>query len=66
MQGILLSNRKKNAVGLNVRSMNCGGIEMEQFLQNLQRLWTEKRPKGLEKLRRSGDMFVCCIIRNSE
>jgi hypothetical protein len=50
MQGILLSDRKKNTVGLIVRSVNCGGIKMEQFLQNVQRLWTEKRPKGLEKV----------------
>jgi hypothetical protein len=49
MQGVLLSNRKKNAVGLNVRFVKCGGIKMGQFLQNMQRLWTEKRPKGLEK-----------------
>jgi len=66
MQGILHSNRKENAVGLNVRSVNCDGIKMEHFLQNLQRLWTGKRPKGLEKVRRSGDTSVCCTTRSSE
>ena len=66
MQGIMLSNRKKNAVGLNVRSVNFGGIKMEQFIQNLQRLCTEKRPKALEKVRRSTDKSVCCTTRSSE
>jgi hypothetical protein len=59
MQGIMLSNRKKNAVGLNVRSVNCGGIKMEQFLQNLQRLWIKKRSIGLEKY---DDQVICLCV----